>query len=152
MWPSMLPATLQFLITMIACAINERMQRKLDYTQEEVRVLKDMLKAATGSDRIVFTAQLRARTFDTIPYATATVLESWRNLRHQQGGLLTDALIAGHRSVCCETLFPRLASGHPCCPKTDRRGSCGLPIVEVQHPAEARATGDPAVCPLLSEN
>jgi CRISPR/Cas system type I-B associated protein Csh2 (Cas7 group RAMP superfamily) len=28
---------------MIACAINERMQRKLDYTQEEVRVLKDML-------------------------------------------------------------------------------------------------------------
>ena len=32
----MLPATLQFLITMIACAINERMQRKLDYTQEEV--------------------------------------------------------------------------------------------------------------------
>jgi transposase len=32
------------------------MQRKLDYTQEEVRVLKDMLKAATGSDRIVFTA------------------------------------------------------------------------------------------------
>jgi hypothetical protein len=28
----MLPATLQFLITMIACAIIERMQRKLDYT------------------------------------------------------------------------------------------------------------------------
>jgi hypothetical protein len=28
----MLPATLQFIITMIACAINERMQRKLDYT------------------------------------------------------------------------------------------------------------------------
>jgi hypothetical protein len=53
-----LPATLQFLITMIACAINERMQRKLDYTQEEVRVLKDVLKAATGSNRIVFTAQL----------------------------------------------------------------------------------------------
>ena len=57
----MLPATLQFLITMIACAINERMQRKLDHTQEEVRVLKDMLKAATGSDRIVFTADQRRR-------------------------------------------------------------------------------------------
>jgi hypothetical protein len=42
--------------------------------------------------------QLRARTFDTIPYATATVLESWRNLRHQQGGLLTDALILGFAS------------------------------------------------------
>ena len=26
-------------------------------------------------------------------------LESWRNLRHRQGGLLTDALIAGHRPV-----------------------------------------------------
>ena len=35
----MVPATLQFLIAMIACAINERMQRKLDYTQVEVRVL-----------------------------------------------------------------------------------------------------------------
>jgi transposase len=57
----MLPATLQFLITMIACAINERMQRKLDYTQEEVRVLKDLLKAATGSDRIAFTADQRRR-------------------------------------------------------------------------------------------
>jgi hypothetical protein len=48
----MLPATLQFLITMIACAINERMQRKLDYTQEEVRVLKEILAALTGSVRI----------------------------------------------------------------------------------------------------
>ena len=56
-------------------------------------------------------AQLRTRTSDTILCATATVLESWRNLRRQQGGLLTDALIAGHRSVCCETRFPRLVSG-----------------------------------------
>ena len=47
-WRSMLPATLQFLITMIACAINERMQRKLDYTQEEVQVLKEILAALTG--------------------------------------------------------------------------------------------------------
>jgi hypothetical protein len=52
----MLPATLQFVIAMIACAINERMQRKLDYTQEEVRVLKDVLAAITGSGRISFTA------------------------------------------------------------------------------------------------
>jgi hypothetical protein len=37
----MLPSTLQFVIAMIACAINERMQRKLNYTQEEVRVLKE---------------------------------------------------------------------------------------------------------------
>jgi transposase len=57
----MLPATLQFLITMIACAINERMQDKLDYTQEEVRVLKEILEALTGSGRISFTADQRRR-------------------------------------------------------------------------------------------
>jgi hypothetical protein len=33
----MLPLTLQFLIAMIASAINERLQRKLDYALEEVR-------------------------------------------------------------------------------------------------------------------
>ena len=64
-----------------------------------------MLVLAVGA------TQLRARTFDTIPYATATVLESRRNLRHRQAGLQTDALIAGHRSVRRKTLFPRLASG-----------------------------------------
>jgi hypothetical protein len=47
----MLPATLQFLITMIACAINERMQRKLDYTQEEVRVLKEIVAAWWPTDQ-----------------------------------------------------------------------------------------------------
>jgi len=57
----MLPATLQFLKAMIAYAINERMQRKLDYTQEEVRVLKEILAALTGSGRISFTADQRRR-------------------------------------------------------------------------------------------
>jgi hypothetical protein len=57
----MLPATLQFLITMIACAINERMQRKLDYAQEEVRVLTEVLAAITGSGRISFTPEQRRR-------------------------------------------------------------------------------------------
>jgi hypothetical protein len=37
---------------MIACAINERMQRKLDYTQEEVRVLREILAARTGNGRL----------------------------------------------------------------------------------------------------
>ena len=37
----------------------------------------------------------------------------------------------------------------PCCPKSDRRGSCGVPIVVVQHPAQARATGDLAICPVV---
>jgi hypothetical protein len=36
---------------MIASAINERMQRKLDYTREEVRVLKELLQLVTGSGR-----------------------------------------------------------------------------------------------------
>ena len=57
----MLPAKLQFVIAMIACAINERMQRKLDYTQEEVRVLKESLAVITGSGRIPFTADQRRR-------------------------------------------------------------------------------------------
>ena len=57
----MLPATLQFLIAMIACAINERMQRKLDYTQEEVRVLKEILASLTGGGRSLFTADQRRR-------------------------------------------------------------------------------------------
>jgi putative transposase len=52
---------LQFLITMIACAINERMQRKLDYTHEEVRVLKEIVAALTGNGRLSFTADQRRR-------------------------------------------------------------------------------------------
>jgi len=44
----MLPATLQFLIVMIAAAINDRLQRKLDYVEEERRVLRERLDAATG--------------------------------------------------------------------------------------------------------
>jgi hypothetical protein len=41
---------------MIAYAINETMLRKLDYTQEEVRVMKDIPEALIGSQRISFTA------------------------------------------------------------------------------------------------
>jgi hypothetical protein len=36
----MLPATLQFLIVMIASAINDRLQRKLDYVEEERAALE----------------------------------------------------------------------------------------------------------------
>ena len=57
----MLPLTLQFLIAMIASAINERLQRRLDYALEEVRVLKEILRAATGKDRISFTPDQRRR-------------------------------------------------------------------------------------------
>src|ERR1022692_2783255 len=57
----MLPSTLQFVIAMIACAINERMQRKLDYTREEVQVLKGVILVATGTVRFSFTADQRRR-------------------------------------------------------------------------------------------
>ena len=39
----MIPATLQF-IAMIAHALNDRMARRVDYLQEEVRVLKEALR------------------------------------------------------------------------------------------------------------
>jgi len=57
----MLPATFQFLIAMVAYAINERMARKLDYVQEEVRVLREALVNATGKKRIAFTVEQRQR-------------------------------------------------------------------------------------------
>jgi transposase len=57
----MLPAPLQFVLAMIAYAINQRMARQLDYLQEEVRVLKEALAAATGKTRIDFSAGQRRR-------------------------------------------------------------------------------------------
>jgi hypothetical protein len=57
----MLPATLQFLIVMIASAINDRLQRKLDYVEEERRILWEQVEALTGGRRISFTAHQRRR-------------------------------------------------------------------------------------------
>ena|SRR5580658_226638 len=57
----MLPAPFQFLIAMVAYAINERMARRVDYLREEVRVLKEALAAATGKTRIDFNAEQRRR-------------------------------------------------------------------------------------------
>jgi hypothetical protein len=42
----MLPAPLQFIIAMVAYAINQRIVRRVEYLQEEVRVLKEALVAA----------------------------------------------------------------------------------------------------------
>jgi putative transposase len=57
----MLPTTLQFLIVMIASAINDRLQRKLDYVEEERRVLREQLNAATAGKKLSFTANQRRR-------------------------------------------------------------------------------------------
>jgi hypothetical protein len=57
----MLPAPLQFIIAMVAYAINQRMARQLDYLREEVRVLKEALAAAIGKTWIDFSAEQRRR-------------------------------------------------------------------------------------------
>src|SRR5258708_11208588 len=56
----MLPVSLQFIIAMIAYAVNERMARRVDYLQE-ARVLKEGLAAATGKTRIDLSAEQRRR-------------------------------------------------------------------------------------------
>ncbi len=50
-----LPLPLQFIVAMMAHAINERMARQLDYLQEEVRVLREVFAETTGRKRIPFT-------------------------------------------------------------------------------------------------
>jgi transposase len=57
----MLTMTLQFIIAMIATAINDRLQRKLDYVEEERRILRERLAAVTGGKKIFFTADQRRR-------------------------------------------------------------------------------------------
>jgi len=57
----MLPMTLQFIIVMIASAINDRLQRRLDYVEEERRVLQEQFDAATGGKKASFTNDQRQR-------------------------------------------------------------------------------------------
>ena len=56
-----LTSAFDFLVVMLACALNERMQKKLDYTQAEVRVLKDVVLSLTGKKRIPLTDAQRRR-------------------------------------------------------------------------------------------
>jgi putative transposase len=46
---------------MLACALNERMQKKLDYTREEVRVLEEVVEAFNGKKQIPLTDEQRRR-------------------------------------------------------------------------------------------
>ena len=57
----MLPVTVQFIVAMLAYALNERMARRLEYLQEEVRVLKEALQTATAQRRIPLTDEQRRR-------------------------------------------------------------------------------------------
>ena len=57
----MLPVSLQFIIALVAHAFNERMARRVEYLQEEVRVLRQVLATASGKSRIFFTPEQRRR-------------------------------------------------------------------------------------------
>jgi putative transposase len=50
----MLPMTLQLIIVMIASAINDRLQHKLDYVEEERRILREQLDSATGGKKATY--------------------------------------------------------------------------------------------------
>jgi transposase len=79
----MLPVTFQFIIAMIVYAIIARTARRIDYLQEEVRVLKEALATATGKKRIDFTAEQRRRL-----------------------ALKGKALTPEERSICCQIVRP----------------------------------------------
>jgi transposase len=79
----MLPAALQFLIAMVAHALNERMARRIEYLLEEVRVLREALVTATGKTRIDFTSEQRRRL-----------------------AIKGKALTAEERRVCCQVVRP----------------------------------------------
>ena len=57
----MLPVTVRFIVAMLAYALNEPMARRLDYLQEENRVLEEALRSATGKPRIALTNEQRRR-------------------------------------------------------------------------------------------
>jgi putative transposase len=57
----MLPLPVQFLVAMVAYAINERVARRIDYLLEEVRVLREVYTETTGRKRIVFNDEQRRR-------------------------------------------------------------------------------------------
>ena len=60
-WAPMLPVTVQFIVAMLAYALNQRMARKAEYLREENRVLKEALRAATRWQRFHQTARTTPR-------------------------------------------------------------------------------------------
>jgi putative transposase len=83
----MLPVTFQFIIAMVAHAINERMARRAEYLQEEVRVLKEALATATGKTRVAFTPEQRRRL-----------------------ALKSKQLTPDERNTCCQIVRPQTIS------------------------------------------
>jgi hypothetical protein len=107
--PAILPATLQFLIVLIASAIDDRRQRKLDYLEEERRVLREQLDAAAAGKKLSFTANQRRRLAEA-------------------GKLLTP----DERQKCClivkpATILARFRGLQGCLPVSPRRNAQLLP-------------------------
>ena len=75
----MLPVTVQFLIAMVAHAIHERMARQFDYVLEEVRVLKESLRAATGCEQDPIPSRAAARN-PTPPYRRSAQVQLLRHI------------------------------------------------------------------------
>jgi hypothetical protein len=113
----MLPVTLQFIIATIAYAINERMARRVDYLQEEVRVLKEALAAATGKTRIDFSAEQRplwlllgsARNPGESALPLRAHAPSRARARRRRGGRLSPSLVVA-RGDRLARYCPRLKS------------------------------------------
>ena len=57
----MLPLPLQFIIAVVAYAINRQIDRRIEYLLEEVRVLREVYTETTGRTRISFTDEQRRR-------------------------------------------------------------------------------------------
>jgi hypothetical protein len=115
----MLPMTLQFLVVMIASAINDRLQRKLDYVEEERRILQEQLDATTGGKKLSFTADQRPRLATAgkqltpderrkccrlVKSETIRVLEPFRLLRRA-------ALAPGHQGIHGPLSWRTVSSG-----------------------------------------
>jgi hypothetical protein len=123
----MLTSAFDFLVVMLGCALNERMQKKLDYTQQEVRALKEVVQHLTGKKRIPFTDTQRRRLAilgkDLTPkertevceiVRPATILAWFRNLvaRKYDG---SDKRVPGRRRTAAERrkLVIEIAKANP---------------------------------------
>ena len=94
----MLPATVQFIIAMIASALTDRLTRKMDYMREEQRILMELLNQATGNQRIAFTADHRRRLASKGKDLTAK--------ERKVVGSRAGAVTLGSGSCCCQRLSP----------------------------------------------
>ena len=93
----MLPVTVQFIVAMLAYALNERMARRLEYLQEEVRVLKEARQTATAQRRIPLTDEQRRR-----------LASKGKALTPAERGVLPDSEAVHHPGLVPEARCPEV--------------------------------------------